>query len=148
MKKGFTLIELLVVMGILAILLTMTLIAINPVKQFGQTNNTKRRGDILQILNAIHQYAAENKGELPAEIADLTVGTVKAFSKTNFPLLCGLLLPSYIAELPTDPSLNSGNIVDCSKAWDTGYAISKDAANRLTVSAPTTYNNVIITVTR
>ena len=55
-QKGFTLIELLVVIGILAILLAITLIAINPARQFGQANDTKRRSDATQILNAVGQY--------------------------------------------------------------------------------------------
>ena len=67
-EKGFTLIELLVVIGILAILLAITLIAINPARQFGQANDTKRRSDINAILNAIGQYAASNSGNLPGSV--------------------------------------------------------------------------------
>ncbi|MDP3941896.1 MAG: type II secretion system protein, partial [bacterium] len=55
--KGFTLIELLVVIGILAVLLAITLIAINPARQFSQANNTKRRSDVNALLNAVHEYA-------------------------------------------------------------------------------------------
>lgn len=156
--KGFTLIELLVVIGILAILLAITLIAINPARQFGQANNTKRRSDVLQILNAVHQYVAENQGQLPPEVLALVAGTVTAFTPANFPLLCGNLSPNYIPALPTDPSLNVPTITDCTAAvggWretgstlTTGYAISRDAANRVTVSAPTTDNSAVITVTR
>src|SRR3990167_3394274 len=104
-KKGFTLIELLVVIGILAILLAITLIAINPARQFGQANNTRRRSDVLQILNTVHQYVAENQGQLPAEITGLTADTVTLFDITNFPNLCGQLMPTFIPALPTDPSL-------------------------------------------
>src|SRR5437763_5144136 len=68
-QKGFTLIELLVVIGILAVLLAITLIAINPAKQFSQSNDTKRRSDVNAILNAIDQYAADNAGKLPANIS-------------------------------------------------------------------------------
>src|SRR6266849_3374438 len=68
LQKGFTLIELLVVIGILAVLLSIVLIAINPAKQFSQANNTKRRSDVNAILNAIDQYAADNKGTLPAGV--------------------------------------------------------------------------------
>lgn len=158
-KKGFTLIELLVVIGILAILLAITLIAINPARQFGQANNTKRRSDVLQVLNAIHQYVAENQGNLPAEISGLTAGTATEFNNTNFPNLCAELMTNFLPALPTDPSLNTANITDCvtdaAGSWGyttgvttTGYEISRDAANRITVSAPTTDNAAVISVTR
>src|SRR5260221_2862136 len=65
LQKGFTLIELLVVIGILAILLAIVLIAINPARQFAQANNTKRQSDVNSILNAVNQYMADNKGALP-----------------------------------------------------------------------------------
>ena len=149
-KKGFTLIELLVVIGILAILLAITLIAINPARQFGQANNTRRRSDVLQILNTVHQYVAENQGQLPAEIGALVAGTVTMFNNTNFPNLCGQVMPTYIPALPTDPSLNTTNITDCAAVggWSTGYSISRDAANRVTVTATTTDNGAVISVTR
>lgn len=149
-KAGFTLIELLVVIGILAILLSITLIAINPARQFGQANNTNRRSAILQILNSVHQYVAENKGQLPAEVGALTAGTATLFNSTNFPNLCAELMPNYIPALPTDPALNTANITNCAAVggWDTGYNIARDAQNRVTVSAPTTDNGEVITVTR
>lgn len=146
LKKGFTLIELLVVIGILAILLAITLIAINPARQFGQANNTRRRSDILQVLNAVHQYVAENKGQLPAAVTALVVDTKTNVSKTGADL-CANLMPNYIPALPTEPSLNVAAITDCA-AYDTGYQISRDAQNRITVSSPVTDNGEIITVTR
>ena len=157
-KAGFTLIALLVVIGILAILLSITLIAINPARQFGQANNTNRQSAILQILNSIHQYNAENKGQLPPEVAALAANTTTVFNPANFPNLCAELMPNYIPALPTDPSLNAPNITDCTAGaggWlevgstlSTGYAIARDANNRVTVSAPTTDNAAVITVTR
>lgn len=149
-KKGFTLIELLVVIGILAILLAITLIAINPARQFGQANNTKRRSDILQILNATHQYVAENQGQLPTEISGLAADTATAFSAaTALTTLCAKLMPTYIPALPTDPSLNTANVTNCAAVgWDTGYQIKRDAANRVTVVAPVTDNSAVISVTR
>ncbi len=144
-KKGFTLIELLVVMGILAVLLAITLIAINPARQFAQANNAKRSNDVLQILNAVHEYAADHAGTLPGaggltaaacptatpcEITD-TVGA----GNIN---LCSDISTNYLPSLPQDPSSNGGaNITSCT-GYDTGYKIGVDAANRITVSAPTT----------
>jgi prepilin-type N-terminal cleavage/methylation domain-containing protein len=152
-QKGFTLIELLVVIGILAVLLAITLIAINPARQFGNANNTARRSHVTQILNSVGQFIAENRGQLPAEILALVVDTPTALNATNFPNLCSQLVPTYIPALPANPTLNSNDIVeaDCTTVppvWATGYSISRDVNNRITISADTTDNAAIITVTR
>ncbi len=144
-QKGFTLIELLVVIGILAILLAITLIAINPARQFGQANDTKRRSDVTQVLNAIGQYTASNTGQLPPEVQALASGSAN-LNSTSFPNLCAQLVPSYMPALPMDPSLNDQagvEAADCAGAWNTGYTIAKDANNRITVSAPSAYSGPI-----
>jgi prepilin-type N-terminal cleavage/methylation domain-containing protein len=148
-SRGFTLIELLVVIGILAILLAITLIAINPARQFGQANNTRRRSDVLQILNAIHQYNAEH-ANLPQSILDLTGTAPVAFASGGvLEGLCGDLLSTYIPAIPVDPTVVGGNITSCTTAgWATDYEISKDAANRITVSAPNAQIGATIEVTR
>lgn len=152
-EKGFTLIELLVVIGILAILLAITLIAINPARQFGQANDTKRRSDINAVLNAVGQYAASNSGNLPDQLQGASV-SAKVINNTNFASgatgLCEELVPTYIPALPMDPVLpsNQAGVSNCSAAgWDTGYSISKDANNRITVTA-SGYGGTTITVTR
>ena len=151
-SKGFTLIELLVVIGILAILLAITLIAINPARQFGQANDTKRRSDSNAILNAIGQYTASNGGNLPPELATLKTanpGVATEVNDANFPNLCGQLVPTYIPALPTDPNQNNqAGISTCAGTWgDTGYQVAVDANGRVTVSAPSAYSPPI-TVTR
>ena len=143
-QKGFTLIELLVVIGILAVLLAITLIAINPARQFGQANDTKRRSDITQVLNAVGQYSASNGGNIPAEITT----TAQTINSTNFPNMCTALVPNYIPALPADPNLNNqAGVSSCTGTWDTGYTIVRDANNRITVTAPSAYSGTI-TVTR
>lgn len=137
-QKGFTLIELLVVIGILAILLAITLIAINPARQFGQANDTKRRSDVTAILNALGQYSASNTGNLPAAMATVSATPV-AITGANFPSLCDALVPNYLPAIPVDPSGNDQAGIeksDCgSGTWDTqGYRVAKDANNRITIS--------------
>ncbi len=145
-NSGFTLIELLVVIGILAILLSIVLIAINPARQFGQANNTKRSSDVTAILNAVGAYAADNHGVLPAPITALSADVSTAGTD-----LCSVLVPTYISALPTDPSLNVPAVGPCPAApatYDTGYNISKDANNRVTVTATHAENGETISTTR
>lgn len=154
MKKlvhsGFTLIELLVVIGILAILLAITLIAINPARQFSQSNNTKRSSDVNAVLNAINQYMADNQGTLPSGITE----TAQTIAATTFNTLCTALVPQYIAALPVDPLTNNGTPVqasDCTgSTWDTGYTVQQvgGAGNRLTIAAPGAELSATINVTR
>lgn len=156
-EKGFTLIELLVVIGILAILLAITLIAINPARQFGQANDTKRRSDANAILNAIGQYGASNAGNLPGEVQSGTFTTATEINSTNFPNLCSAIMPTYISAIPVDPSSSIANtapngpsgITNCSGTWDTGYQLSKDSGNRITIWANNAYSGTgTISVTR
>lgn len=151
-QKGFTLIELLVVIGILAVLLAITLIAINPARQFAQANNTKRRSDVNAILNAVNQYMADNKGVLPAGITS-TVSSI-ADDDGAAPAeadICVALVPQYIAALPADPLTNDGvAVTDCAAAgYATGYTIVQSATdNRVTVNAPQVELGDSVSVTR
>jgi type IV pilus assembly protein PilA len=145
-KKGFTLIELLVVIGILAILLSIVLIAINPARQFAQANDTKRRSDVTAILNAISQYGADHHGSLPT---GLTLGmptTPIASDDGTDPVeadICTDVMPTYISALPVDPQVNDGEAVTaCTDltavppvTYTTGYSVAVDAQGRVTVSA-------------
>lgn len=147
--SGFTLIELLVVIGILAVLLAITLIAINPQRQFQQTNNTKRSSDVNAILNAITQYAVDNRGTLPTGI-DTTAQTIGA---TSFNTMCTQLVPQYIAALPVDPLTNNGTPIDSTTCtgttWTTNYTVQQVAtSNRITVAAPSAELSATIEVTR
>jgi prepilin-type N-terminal cleavage/methylation domain-containing protein len=149
-RRGFTLIELLVVIGILAVLLAITLIAINPARQFSQANNTKRSSDVNALLNAIDQYAADTKGALPTGI-DITV---KNISNTGANI-CDALVTKYLAALPVDPLTNGGTPISqvsgiCPATYDTNYTVVKSANdNRITVSAPATeLGATAISVTR
>src|SRR5258708_3191847 len=103
-QQGFTLIELLVVIGILAVLLAITLIAINPAKQFSQSNDTKRRSDVNAILNAIDQYAADNAGQLPPGIPSSPAAAIVIGNGAGEADLCDALVTTYLAALPADPT--------------------------------------------
>ena len=96
-KKGFTLIELLVVIGILMILVSITVIAINPFEQIRQSKDTKRIAEINAIGQAIRL----------GNVYGLTVptGNIVYTSLPDSSSTCG----SY-----TLPSLEVGWIYSCS----------------------------------
>ena len=148
-SKGFTLIELLVVIGILAVLLAITLIAINPARQFSQANNTKRTSDVNAILNAINQYMADNKGTIPPGITS----TATEISSATAANLCSLLITIYMAALPSDPKTGvpPGSVpaTGCgSYATDYSVMVGSGTDNRITVASMFPELGVSISVTR
>lgn len=151
-QRGFTLIELLVVIGILAVLLAIVLIAINPAKQFEQANDTQRSSDVNAILNAVHQFMADNAGVPPANIG--TEGTPIG-NYGNLTDICTDLVPEYLAALPVDPQSDNGTlgnspITDCAtlEEYDTGYWIFVSGTDSRITASVAGEVRPIISVTR
>lgn len=132
-QKGFTLIEILVVIGLIAILATIVLIAINPARQFAQARNTQRESNVNTILNAIGQRVADNKGLWTAVTGcDALPSASSTISSAATDLSC--LVPTYIpSQLPLDPA---GGEWDSSSDYDTKYSVTQDSSTgRVTVCA-------------
>ena len=55
-NKGFTLIELLVVIAIIGILVSIVVVAIDPVAVIGRANDSKKREELSQVKNALQLY--------------------------------------------------------------------------------------------
>lgn len=141
---GFTLIEILVVIGMIAILATIVLIAINPARQFKQGRDTQRTSNVNAILNAIGQYVADHKGVLPAGIPVAPVAAVDVGTVAN---ICNGIMPTYIPAVPTDPGLNATALTACTGTTD--YTVQQDANGRVTVAAPSTeLGPPVVSVTR
>ncbi len=150
-QAGFTLIEILVVIGMIAILATIVIIAINPARQFAQGRNTQRTSNVNAILNAIGQRMADNKG-LFIDPSDTT--SVCYTAGEDLPVSAGVenlslagkniracLVPTYITELPVDPTdgINKCTNDACSGSgdtYDTKYTVERDANGRVKVCAP------------
>lgn len=153
-KKGFTLLEILLVVAAIAILAGIVIVALNPAKQLGDTRNAQRWSDVNAILNAVHQYAIDNDGNLPAGI-DTTTGSsqVLGTATTGMDSTCTAdttvaaaldlsadLVPTYIVGIPMDPTTGS--------ASNTDYYINQDANGRITVGACDPEQSATIEVTR
>jgi type IV pilus assembly protein PilA len=137
-RKGFTLIEILVVMGIIALLSTIVLVAINPARQFAQSRDTQRTSNVTSLLNAIGQRAVDNRGifETGCVAGQIPATTTAIKSGVGGFDLYSCIVPTYIALLPVDPKV--GSFISATD-YDSGYAVSRDVTTgRITVSAPNT----------
>lgn len=146
-NKGFTLIEILVVIGIIAILATVVLVAINPSRQFKLARDSQRVSNINAILNALSQNIAENKGLLNCNGVQLpsTTTLIKADISSTFNI-APCLVPNYISSLPFDPSKIGTHYIDVND-YDTGYSFYQDINGRITIIADGEITNPI-SVTR
>lgn len=145
-QKGFTLIEVLVVIGIIAILAAIVVIAINPARQFAQANNSQRWSNVNAVLNAVHQYSVDNRGQIPSGLTGTSTEICKTGIATTTCSGAGLisldtaLVPTYIVAIPTDPTGASTN--------GSGYQIATTTGNRIIVTAPSAELGITVSVTR
>ncbi len=135
-ESGFTLIEILVVIGIIAVLAGVVLVAINPARQFKLARDSQRTSNVNSILNAIGQNISENKGLFKCggltTVIPTTATNIKAPAGASDIDLGACIAPTYIAQIPYDPSLGS---FTSAAAYDTKYTVLEDVNGRLTVSA-------------
>lgn len=145
-ENGFTLIEILLVMGIIAILATVVIVAINPGRQFAQARNSQRTSNVNTLLNAIGQNIADNRGvftcagagAIPttATIIRSSAGGGGGGSGGGSYDIAACLSPTYISAIPFDPNAPGAHFTS-NTDYNTEYSIIQDATTkRITISAP------------
>lgn len=144
-KKGFTLIELLIVIGIIAVLMSIAIVAINPGRQFAKANNARRWGDVGAFADAIAIRIIDEKGSwpltlnceaLPTTAGPFALAEDAAGTDADIIDLCDCLVSDYFGMLPVDPGDPSTYYFNSCSDYDTGYEISGDPSGRIKISAP------------
>ncbi len=124
-RPGFTLLELLIVIGVVGVIASIVIVAINPGKQMEDAQHAKRRSMIREQQNAVLQHMI---GEGTNPIASAPTGAANAkrvcrASQTDATCInIDALVPEYLASLPQDP--READVLY------TGYRVYQDSASR------------------
>ncbi len=145
-SRGFTLVELLVILGIVGLLASAALAAVDPVKRVNEARNAERWADVNAMLNGILNMQLDTRatfmGTALHPIVDATGAQVIVFTDEGL-TDCGVvaptcaavtlnttgtetcyanlsaLVPKYLSEVAADPFLGAPT--------DTQYYISRDS---------------------
>jgi prepilin-type N-terminal cleavage/methylation domain-containing protein len=136
-QGGFTLIELLVVIGILAILLAITLIAINPNKHFQDTRDAKRSSDVAAILDSIYEYESSNNGSQPPSVVAVSTTPLPIAGFAGDPTGTTFSTPNLTFTGLTGNTLTSGSVTvsGCTNTGNNGtFAVASGTGSTIVVS--------------
>lgn len=145
-KSGFTLLEILLVVAAIAILAGVVIVAVNPGKQLADARNSQRLSDVNSIASAVIQKSIDEDGVVMTAVTTTDTeicikgGSVTATCTSLIDLSTLTTSSEYLTGIPTDPQGASTN--------GAGYTISKDANDRITVTAPDAENGETITITK
>jgi prepilin-type N-terminal cleavage/methylation domain-containing protein len=137
--SGFTLIEILLVIGIIAVLATVVIVALDPAQRFKDSRDARRRADVESISKAIQQYAIDSQGTFPTGLDEeekqlgtaigecAVAGNGGCFADSGNCLDLSSDLARYLKLMPTDPTYGEGGT--------TFYTVVRDTNNIVTVRA-------------
>lgn len=162
-SKGFTLIELLVVITILGILVTLTLVTINPAEAQKKARDTQRLKDMATIQSIVEQYLSDNPGTITLVNKDSSAAGANSCAATGWlgQALGNVSLCAYANVIPVDPTNRATQVTTSTGGTTTlnayyylrflsgassykicTYLESTSNKNKLTADGETTSNNV------
>lgn len=123
-RKGFMFIELLIVLGVMGVLATIVIVAINPGKHLCMAQNAKRNLSMHEIKGAIDAYQARERHRatgdaVPVGEANAVPICAQGVTGDATCVNLDLLIPDYIVALPQDPAETNPNY--------SGYSIYRSA---------------------
>jgi len=110
-NTGFTLIELLVTMGVIAILVSLSIFALQAARE--SARDAKRKADLEAMRSALELYRADC-GQYPTASGNQVPNPLRGTGS-----VCGG--NTYMEEVPTDPQ--SGNIYRYTRPNNTSYTL-------------------------
>ncbi len=117
LTKGFTLIEILIAIAIIAVLIGLLIIAINPLETLVKTRDGQRENHVNTIYGALEQYIFQYN-EIPDCLEEFAQDAIN----------CNIdLVPVYLNEIPKDPICGNS---------DSGYEVIKNNKGEVGVRAP------------
>jgi len=136
-KRGVTILELMISIAVLAILLAISIRALNPSGQFAASRNSQRSLHTLSILNAIRSNIADTRtGIFTCVAGDISTATKRMASGAGNFDIAPCLIPNYMNVIPFDPSASSSYFTSLTD-YNTGYNVFKSSSTgAITVSAP------------
>lgn len=125
-RAGFTVMEILIVVGIIGILASVTIVALNPRKQLCEAQNAKRLSHINALEKAMQQYLIDEwtmAGGDDVPTGEENALPVCAHGATDESCVSlDVLVPDYVAALPVDPEETNAVL--------TGFAVYKEPTGR------------------
>jgi len=94
--------ELLIVIAIIGILVTIVLIAIDPVRVIQNSQDTKRRAEMNQIKTALQMYFNDNRDYPASGTPTLTAGLVPTYVRGQLPGVTAVTSFNYTKISTTD----------------------------------------------
>lgn len=159
-NKGFTLIELLIVIAIIAILVGVVFVALDPLTRFKDSRDAHRFQDIIAVATGIKVHQIDSRGAYAAPLigrsnaSNLMIGTATSGCNGHNGT-CALAVASAGACVDLTPYVTSGHLsaVPISPVgsgtgtWDatrTGYVLVKNANGTITIQSCEAENTTLI----